>query len=200
MGRLLFYNGGQSVTEGMIFNRSNIGIINSDYALSVYPSKTYSDASLTTEASETYPLFSFRASYNSSWNGDLMRFGISTLSETNTTQRCKMQASSNSTHDKTQTSFTDVVADVVMYGEETKSGNKYVVLIITNNDANNSVTVRSFQRSNYTCFGASASDTRGAYNYYLDWAYYLDASEYIVLKPSETKITMLKIGISDLTQ
>lgn len=186
MGAIKFFNGGQCVTEAMAFRMTS-----SSSSTSVYPSKTYSEAALQTETSATYP---FTSSSNLS-QSLICRFYCGSIDSTSTHDKWK--ASSDDTHDKTLSTFHNVVATVQILAEEVSNGVKTISMTLTNS-GNESVTVKSFQRSNgfkfSTSYGGSAGD-----RYYLDWAYYLDESEWITLAAGETKAITLTITIADLT-
>jgi hypothetical protein len=192
MGAIKFFNGGQSATEIMLFGRYNITTFVENYTMSALPEKMYSDSGLTTEATKEYPyVYYSTSSYPAK---SVLRF-----SHPDGNNSVYYKASSDSTHDKTLYTFHNVVADVSVLSEALYNGVKEIALSLTNN-GNEIVTVKSLQRSNLMQAVASASATGSSSNsWYLDWAYYLDESEWITLAAGETKTITLTINISDLT-
>ena len=196
MGTVKFYNGGQSVTESMIFSLYDIVTMRSNYTLSTYPTKTYTDKELTTE-STTAKLIPLVKVDESSFNFQQKRFGIPYQNSNNIYGA--MFGSSNTVHNKTLDTFNNVVASIDNLSEATYNGVKTMVLSATNLDSENSTTICSIQRSNKYQFVNNLLALQAGNHFYLDWAYYFDQDEYITLEPGETKTVVINFTLSDIT-
>lgn len=200
MGTIKFYNGGQAMTEAMLFGLAEFDYLRDNFSLSVYPPDTYTNKELTTLMSpvRNVPHFNYESSYNTTLNSILRRFGFPMQGGT-TNVYAAMFGSTDTAHDKTLSTFHNAVASVSCLTEATYNGVKTLVISLTNLDSSNSVTVCSIQRSSYGQFKQYPRESQSSYGYYLDWAYYFDEDEYITLEPGGTKTVILSFTLSDLT-